>query len=77
MVIRARQLNPGIEFQCGDMLALDLADNAFAGMTSFYSVVNLPRDKVTDAFRQLHRVLETKWFAPPRLPSRRRNAAPR
>ena len=58
MIIRARQLNPGIEFQRGDMLALDLADNAFAGVTSFYSVVNLPRDKVTDAFRQLHRVLE-------------------
>jgi ubiquinone/menaquinone biosynthesis C-methylase UbiE len=58
MVIRARRLNPGMEFQCGDMLALDLADNAFAAMTAFYSVVNMPRDKMSVALREMHRVLE-------------------
>lgn len=58
MVIRARQLNPGIEFHTGNMFALDIADDTFAGITSFYSVVNIPPDKVSHALRELHRVLE-------------------
>ena len=34
MVIRARTLNPGIEFQRGDMLALDLSDERFASIAA-------------------------------------------
>lgn len=59
MILRARRLNPGIEFSEGDMFALKgVADNAFAGVTAFYAVVNTPRDKITQALRELHRVLE-------------------
>ena len=33
---RARRLNPGIEFQQGNMFALDAADGTWAGITAFY-----------------------------------------
>jgi len=58
MIARARELNPGIEFQQGDMFALNVADNTFAGLTAFYAVVNIPRAKVGDALQEMHRVLE-------------------
>jgi SAM-dependent methyltransferase len=58
MVQRARVLNPEIDFQQGDMFALDVADGAFAGMTAFYAVVNLPRESLVRALRELHRVLQ-------------------
>jgi len=58
MVAQARRLNPEIEFQRGNMFALDAADNTFAGVSAFYSVVNIPPDKITHALKELHRVLE-------------------
>jgi SAM-dependent methyltransferase len=38
MVTRARQLNPGVEFQQGDMLALDVPDGVWAGRLSGHRV---------------------------------------
>ena len=58
MIAQARRLNPEIEFRIGDMFALDLPDGSFAGMTSFYSIVNLPRDSIVRALRETHRVLQ-------------------
>src|SRR5207237_994704 len=43
MVERARALNPDITFTQGDMLELDAADGAFAGLVSFYAVIHLRR----------------------------------
>lgn len=57
MVEQARRLNPGIEFQQGDMLALDAPDTAWDGITAFYSIIHIPRDEVVAALRELHRVL--------------------
>jgi ubiquinone/menaquinone biosynthesis C-methylase UbiE len=57
MVERARQLNPGIAFDQGDMRALAVHDNSWAGIAAFYAIVNLsPRDLV-QALREMVRVL--------------------
>jgi len=57
MVEHARRLNPGIEFWQGDMLALDVEDEAWAGITAFYCLIHVPRSKVVAALRELKRVL--------------------
>ena len=58
MVERARRLNQGIEFRQGNMFALDVADETFAGITGFYALVNIPRPDVVRALRELRRVLK-------------------
>ena len=58
MVEKARQLNPGIEFQQGDMRALRLEDDALVGIAAFYSIIHIPRGDVTDVLRELRRVLK-------------------
>jgi SAM-dependent methyltransferase len=57
MVKVARSLNPDISFSRGDMLALDLDDGSIAAMVLFYSVIHLNREDVTEAFREMRRVL--------------------
>ena len=57
MVELARRLNPAISFECGDMLALSLADASLAGIVAFYSLIHLERDAVTRALREMTRVL--------------------
>jgi len=57
MLQQARALNPDIEFRQGNMLSLDIEDEAFAGMTAFYSLIHIPRDEVSKALTELKRVL--------------------
>ena len=57
MVVRARRLNPGIDFQQGNMLALDVEDGAWAGIAAFYSLIHISRGDVVRALRELRRVL--------------------
>src|SRR5262249_8229797 len=57
MVEQARRLNPGIDFRQGDLTALDVADGAWDGIAAFYSIIHVPRAKVTAALRGLRRVL--------------------
>jgi SAM-dependent methyltransferase len=58
MVEQARQLNPEIPFQEGDMMALDLADASLAGIKAFYAIVNIPEASLPLAFREMARVLQ-------------------
>jgi SAM-dependent methyltransferase len=58
MVQQARRLNPGIRFQLGDMLALDLPDGTLAGIVAFYSIVNIPKLSLTTIFQEMFRVLQ-------------------
>ena len=58
LVERARRLNPDIEFQQGDMTALDIADEAWAGIAAFYSLIHIPRADMVHALRELRRVLQ-------------------
>ena len=57
MVEQARQLNPGIAFTQGNMLALDVEDEAWGGIAAFYSIIHIPRAEVIPALRELKRVL--------------------
>jgi SAM-dependent methyltransferase len=57
MIVRARRLNSGIDFQQGDMLALDVEDGAWASIAAFYSIIHIPRGDVVRALRELRRVL--------------------
>jgi len=58
MIEQARRLNPGITFQVGNMLALtEVEDNAFGGMTAFYSVIHIPREQHAQVFQEFKRVL--------------------
>lgn len=57
MVELARQLNPGIEFHLGDMTALDVTDEAWAGIAAFYSIIHITPELMTQTLQQLWRVL--------------------
>lgn len=58
MIEQARRLHPDISFHQGDMLALQLPDEMFAGIVAFYAIVNLPEDWLPQVFRGMYRVLE-------------------
>ncbi len=57
MIAQARQLNPEIEFFQGNMLALKVADETWAGIAAFYSIIHIPREEVVTALHELKRVL--------------------
>ena len=59
MVKKARQLNPQISFERGDMLALEnVADAAFGGVAAFYSIIHIPRAGLHQALSELQRILQ-------------------
>jgi ubiquinone/menaquinone biosynthesis C-methylase UbiE len=58
MVEQARQLNPDISFQEGNMMALNLPDATLAGITAFYAIVNIPKEFLPVVFREMKRVLQ-------------------
>lgn len=57
MIERARQLNPGIEFNQGDMRALPVQDNTWAGIAAFYAIVNVLPGDILKALQEMLRVL--------------------
>ncbi|MGW2519437.1 class I SAM-dependent DNA methyltransferase [Streptomyces sp. NPDC001617] len=57
MLAIARRENPGLRFEQGSMLELDLADGALAGALSWYSSIHTPVDELPSLFREFHRVL--------------------
>jgi ubiquinone/menaquinone biosynthesis C-methylase UbiE len=58
MLEQARKLNPAIEFQQGNMLALDVEDSAWAAIVAFYSIVHIPKADIPQAFGEMFRVLQ-------------------
>ncbi len=57
MVAVARRRNPHLCFRQGDLLALEVADGAWAGIVAFYSLIHVPRRAVPAALAELRRVL--------------------
>lgn len=58
MIKQARRLNPEIDFQQGNMLALtEVAENSFGGIAAFYSIIHIPRPSLVDALQEIKRVL--------------------
>ena len=58
MIDCAKRLNPGIEFIQGDMRALPVDDNSWAGIAAFYAIVNLTPGELQDALHEMLRVLQ-------------------
>jgi ubiquinone/menaquinone biosynthesis C-methylase UbiE len=58
MVEQARRLHPDIEFAQGDMLALNVPDNAWGGIAAFYSLIHVPHDQIPMALLEMKRALK-------------------
>lgn len=57
MVELARRQNPGLRFEVGSMLALDLPDASLGGVLAMYSTIHVPHDRLPEVFAEFHRVL--------------------
>ncbi|MER7229621.1 methyltransferase domain-containing protein [Streptomyces olivaceus] len=57
MLAIARRENPGLRFERGSMLELDLPDGALAGAVSWYSSIHTPWERLPDLFGEVRRVL--------------------
>ena len=56
-VEHTQRLNPGIEFRQGNMLSLDIGDEAWGGIVAFYSIIHVTRSEVTAALARMKRSL--------------------
>jgi SAM-dependent methyltransferase len=54
---RARKLVPGADLICQDMTKLDLPDNHFDGICSFYAIIHIPREEHAALLKNFHRML--------------------
>ncbi|GAA1908391.1 class I SAM-dependent methyltransferase [Streptomyces sodiiphilus] len=57
MVAEARRTYPGLRFEVGSMLSLDLEDATLGGLLASYSIIHIPRDRLPEVFAEFHRVL--------------------
>ncbi|MEU6349822.1 methyltransferase domain-containing protein [Streptomyces sp. NPDC047072] len=57
MLTIARRENPGLRFEQGSMLALDLPDGHLTGVVSWYSSIHTPVDELPSLFAECRRVL--------------------
>ncbi len=57
MLAIARRENPGLRFEQGSMLALDLPDGSLAGLVSWYSTIHLPPEDLPAVYAEFRRVL--------------------
>ena len=63
MVAVARQAYPGLRFEVGSMLALDLPDGTLGGLLAWYSTIHVPDDRLPEAFAEFYRVLVPGGYA--------------
>lgn len=57
MVKAAQELNPGMRFEVGSMLSLDLPDATLGGVLAWYSTIHVPDEQLPQAFAEFYRVL--------------------
>lgn len=57
MLAVARQEHPGLRFEEGSMLALDLPDTSLGGLLAWYSTIHVPDEELPRVFAEFHRVL--------------------
>ena len=58
MLKLARRNVPEARFIKKDMTKLDFKDNSFDGLTAFYSIIHVPREKHSSLFQSFHRILK-------------------
>ncbi len=57
MLAIARRENPGLRFEQGSMLALDLPGGSLAGLVSWYSTIHMPPEELPSVYAEFRRVL--------------------
>ncbi|RLV68590.1 methyltransferase [Streptomyces sp. CBMAI 2042] len=57
MLAVARQEHPGLRFEEGSMLGLDLPDGSLGGLLAWYSTIHVPDEELPRVFAEFHRVL--------------------
>jgi SAM-dependent methyltransferase len=57
MVTMARRDHPGLRFEVGSMLALDIPDGSLGGVLASYSIIHVPWAHRPRVFVEFHRVL--------------------
>ncbi|KOX07923.1 methyltransferase [Nocardiopsis sp. NRRL B-16309] len=57
MVELARRDHPGLRFEVGSILDLDLPDGSVGGALAYYSIIHMPPERLPEAFAEFHRVL--------------------
>jgi SAM-dependent methyltransferase len=57
MVEAARVLNPEMTFHQADMTGLDHADETWAGLVAFYSIIHIPPPEIAHTLREFRRIL--------------------
>ena len=57
MLAVARREHPGLRFEQGSMLELDIPDGELAGVVSWYSSIHIPVGRLPALFAEFHRVL--------------------
>ncbi|MFE3456307.1 class I SAM-dependent DNA methyltransferase [Nocardiopsis aegyptia] len=57
MVELARREHPGLRFEVGSILDLDLPDGSVGGALAYYSIIHMPPERLPEAFAEFHRVL--------------------
>jgi SAM-dependent methyltransferase len=63
MIAVARRSHPGLQFDVGSMLALDLPDGALGGVLAWYSTIHLPDERLPEALAEFSRVLAPGGYA--------------
>ncbi|MEQ4304985.1 class I SAM-dependent methyltransferase [Plantactinospora sp. B6F1] len=57
MIALARQAYPGLRFEVGSMLALDIPDASLGGLLANYSIIHVPWEYRPQVFAEFHRTL--------------------
>lgn len=57
MVAIARSTHPGLQFDAGSMLALNLDDGVLGGIVAWYSTIHIPPELLPEVFGEFHRAL--------------------
>lgn len=57
MIEQARRLNPEIQFNTGNMMALDVEAEVWGGIAAFYSIIHIPREEIVASLREFKRIL--------------------
>jgi len=58
MIAEARRIQPDAQFAVGNVLVLEMPDETFGGALAMYSLINLVREDLPVAMREIFRVLK-------------------
>ena len=58
MLNLAKKIFPKAKFIKMAMTDIDFPENSFDGLTAFYSIIHVPREKQADLFKRIHKILK-------------------